>query len=287
MAGFSRRFIMAALAPAALACEGDPAGVRTLPGATITVTPDALTLTVGASARLAVTVRDLGGQPLSGREIRWSSSAPAIVDVSSTGLVTALAPGVASIGAHSDQSVGLARVVVQMDFRLPVSGAGSRLRSEMGTPTALCPGGEGGLRFDGGRECAHVGLSRYSLDFMVEEGLPTTTAVAAAADGVVSDICIQPPTEMTCGPNGPFVYIEHGFGFASFYAHLDPASVSVRRKTPVEQGEVLGTMGTWGAESYPWMHFELRYNNQDPGNNPVLDELLVDGRTLTEYRVSQ
>jgi murein DD-endopeptidase MepM/ murein hydrolase activator NlpD len=210
-----------------------------------------------------------------------------VVEVSATGLVTALAPGVASVGAYSDQSVGFARVVVQMDFRLPVSGDGSHLRSEMGTPTALCPGGEGGLRFDGGRECAHAGISRYSLDFMADEGLTTTTAVVAAADGVVTDVCRQPPTETTCGPNGPFVYIEHGFGFATFYSHLDPASISVRRKTPVVQGEALGSMGTWGAESYPWMHFELRYNNQDPGNNPVLDELLVDGRTLTEYRVSQ
>jgi murein DD-endopeptidase MepM/ murein hydrolase activator NlpD len=109
----------------------------------------------------------------------------------------------------------------------------------------------------------------------------------AAADGFVSDVCRQPPHETTCGPNGPFVYIEHGAGFATFYSHLDPGSIIVRRKTRVAQGEALGTMGTWGAESYPWMHFELRYQRQDPGENPVLDALLVDGRKLTDYRVGQ
>jgi murein DD-endopeptidase MepM/ murein hydrolase activator NlpD len=287
MAVSFHRSLAVALTLGASACGSEPAGLRTLPVVNITVTPAALILPVGGSRTLTAAVRDLEGRPLEGREIEWSSSAPAVVEVSATGLVTALAPGVASVGAYSDQSVGFARVVVQMDFRLPVSGDGPRLRSETGTPTALCPGGEGGLRFDGGRECAHAGISRYSLDFMAVEQTPGATAVVSGADGVVSDICIQPPAEATCGPNGPFVYIEHGFGFATFYSHLDPASVSVRRKTPVVQGEALGSMGTWGAESYPWMHFELRYNNQDPGINPVLDELLVDGRTLTEYRVSQ
>jgi hypothetical protein len=281
------RYLALAITLGAGACDSEPAGLRTLPVINITVTPAALTLSVGASRPLVAAVRDLEGRPLEGREIQWSSSAPAIVEVSTTGVVTGLAPGVASVGAYSDQSVGFARVVVQMDFRLPVLGDGTRLRSEMGTPTTLCPAGEGGLRTDGGWECAHAGISRYSLDFMAADGLHTATGVVAAADGVVSDICLQPPTETTCGPNGPFVYIEHGFGFATFYSHLDPASVSVRRKTPVVQGDALGSMGTWGAEGYPWMHFELRYNNQDPGNNPVLDELLVDGRTLTEYRVSQ
>jgi len=281
------RYLALALTLGAGACGSDPAGLRTLPVISITVTPGALILPVGASRALAAAVHDLEGRPSEGHEILWSSSAPAIVEVSATGVVTGLAPGVASVGAYSDQTVGFARVVVQMDFRLPVSGGGSRLRSEIGTPTLLCPAGEGGLRTDGGRECAHSGISRHSLDFMATEELPPATAVVAAADGVVSDICLQPPTETTCGPNGPFVYIEHGFGFASFYSHLDPASVSVRRKTPVAQGEALGGMGTWGAETYPWMHFELRYSNQDPDPNPVLDGLLVDGRTLAEYRVGQ
>jgi murein DD-endopeptidase MepM/ murein hydrolase activator NlpD len=269
------------------ACEGDPAGLRALPGVTITVKPDALTLTVGASTPLAATVQNLNGDTLTGREIQWSSSAPEIVEVSPTGVVTAIAIGVAMVGAYSDQGVGFTRVVVQMDFRLPVPASRSILRSETGSPTGLCPGGEGGLRDDGGRECSHAGISRYSLDFRSDSSLSVGAGVGAAADGTVMDVCRQPPTEATCGLNGPFVYIEHASGFATFYSHLDPGSISVRRKTKVAVGDALGRMGTWGAESYPWVHFEVRYNNQDPGPNPILDGLLVDGRKLTDYRVGQ
>lgn len=269
-----------------LGCSDEPAGLRTLPGVAITVTPDALTLPVGATASLDVTVSDLAGRPLTGLEVRWSSSAPAVASVSQTGVVTALSPGRASVGAYSERGVGFAHIVVQLDFRLPVSPS-SVLRSEIGTPTSLCPVGEGGLRTDGGRECSHAGISRYSLDFRSPDELPMAAEVGAAADGTVSDVCLRPPPEVTCGLDGPFVYIEHGFGFASFYSHLDPASISVRRKTAITQGETLGRMGTWGVESYPWTHFELRYGNRDDTQRRVLEHLLVGGRKLTDYRVSQ
>src|SRR5687768_1567706 len=106
MVVFSSRYLPLALALGASACWSEPSGVRTLPVVNITVTPNALILPVGTSRTLAAAVHDLEGRPLEDREILWSSSAPAIVEVSATGVVTALAPGVASVGAYSDQSVG-------------------------------------------------------------------------------------------------------------------------------------------------------------------------------------
>jgi hypothetical protein len=288
MASFPHNLTLATLVLAAGACESEPAGLRTLPGVIITVIPAHLVLSVGATAALHATVGDQEGRPLPEREVQWSSTAPEIVDVSPHGVVTGVAAGVAHVGAHSDQGVGFARVVVQMDFQLPVTAGQWSLRTEMGSPTALCPGREGGRRADGGLDCSHAGISRYSLDFRAPDGsgLPGQV-VMAAADGTVSDVCLQPPHEITCGPNGPFVYIEHESGFATFYSHLDPASVTVRRKTPVTQGEPLGRAGAWGTDGHPWVHFEVRYKNQDSGGSPVLDELLVDGRKLTEYRLAQ
>jgi murein DD-endopeptidase MepM/ murein hydrolase activator NlpD len=275
------------LAISAGGCENEPANVGSPAGTNISVTPVTLLLSVGASAQLAATVRGLDGTLLTGREVEWSSSAPAIAAVSESGIVTAIAPGTATVGAYSDQSVGFARVVVQLEFRLPVPSTRSLLTTEIGTASAGCPAGEGGLRADGGRDCRHAGISRYSLDFRPMPEHPAFTAVGAAADGRVDDVCVRPPTEVTCGPNGPFVYIVHGAGFATFYSHLDPASITVRRKMTVQQGDVLGHMGSWGDEGYPWMHFELRLNKQDPGDNRVLDNLLVDGRRFADYRVSE
>lgn len=269
-----------------LACSDEPAGLRALPVITIRVAPNTLTLPVGATAALEASVSDLEGNPLSGKEIAWSSSAPDVASVSRSGVVTAVSAGSASIGAYSEQSVGFAHVVVQLDFRLPVP-PGSILRTEMGSLTTLCPGGEGGLRQDGGRECSHAGISRYSLDFRSPEDAAAGTPVGAAADGTVGDICLRPPPETTCGPDGPFVYIEHGSGFASLYSHLDPASITIRRKTAVAQGEAIGRMGVYGSEPYPWAHFELRYGNQEPAQQVVLDQLLISRRRLTEYRIGQ
>jgi murein DD-endopeptidase MepM/ murein hydrolase activator NlpD len=287
MPALAVRSTLLLLAATTSACENEPAGTRMLPGVNISITPVTLVLSVGASAQLAATVRGLDGAPLTGRDIQWSSSAPGIAVVSGSGVVTALAPGTASVGAYSDQSVGFARVVVQLNFRLSVPATRSLLITEIGTTTAACPAGEGGLRADGGRDCRHAGVSRYSLDFRPAPEHPTFTAVGAAADGRIVDVCVRPPTEVTCGPNGPFVYIDHGAGFATIYSHLDPASITVRRKSLILQGDRIGSMGEWGDEGYPWMHFELRLDNQDPGENHVLDNLLLDGRRMADYRVAE
>ncbi len=278
------------------ACDRQSTEPEPLPAVTITVAPDRLTLSVGERGLLVATVRNSAGQMLAGRTVDWASSAPEIAVVSSAGLVTALAPGQTTIRAYSDQRVGFARVVVQEDFTLPLPGGRHwLLLTEVGTPTGSCAAGEGGLRQDGGRDCSHAGVSRYSLDFAAvtqEEGALTGVRpvdVLAAADGTVIDVCLRPPTEITCGPNGPFVTVEHRDGFVGIYAHLDPSSVTIRRKTPVTRGQPLGTMGAWGggggADENAWVHFELRFEGQGPNAASVLERLVVDGRRLTEYQV--
>jgi murein DD-endopeptidase MepM/ murein hydrolase activator NlpD len=287
------RAILALIAGLAFpGCDRQSTEPEPLPAVTITVAPDRLTLLVGQRALLVATVRGSAGQTLAGRTVNWTSSAPEVAAVSSAGLVTALAPGQTTITAYRDQRIGLARIVVQEDFSLPLpSGRHWLLQTEVGTPTGSCAAGEGGLRQDGARDCSHAGVSRYSLDFAAvtqEEGALTgvrPVEVLAAADGTVISVCLRPPTEVTCGPNGPSVTVEHRDGFMVIYAHLDPASVRIRRKTPVTRGQLLGTMGAWGADEDAWVHFELRFEGQGANAAPVLERLVVDGRRLTEYRV--
>jgi murein DD-endopeptidase MepM/ murein hydrolase activator NlpD len=114
-----------------------------------------------------------------------------------------------------------------------------------------------------------------------------TIEVLASADGIITDVCLQPLPEITCGPNGPFVQVEHRAGFLTIYGHLDPASVTLRRKTPVAQGQPLGMAGAWGTDSAPWIHFELRHDNQGAGSGLVLETLDLEGRKFSEYRAGQ
>ena len=287
----SHRLLVLLSIPYVASCGEDSASVEVISPVQITVNPSEVVLTIGASTQLEASVHGGSGELLGGREIQWSSSAPEIASVTRTGIVTALEVGRARIEAYTDQSVGFSRVVVPLNFRLPVSGPGRWLVvTETGSPAPECSGNEGGLRIDGSRDCSHGGISRYSLDFAdAEQWTGASPAsppreVVAAGDGTITDVCLQPPSQITCGSNGPFVLIEHAGGFSTIYAHLDPSSVSLRRKTAVQQGQSLGTMGAWGADRAPWLHFELRHENQGSSAASVLERVYLGGRAMGEYR---
>ena len=268
-------------------CEDRPTGPQTLPGVIITVTPAELSLTLGRSVELEATVTDLAGRILPDQAVRWSSSAPDIVAVSATGVVTALNVGSASIGAYSNQGVGFAQVLVPTSFRLPLRRA--IVVTEMGTPTSACPGKEGGLRVNGGWDCSHSGFSRYSLDLADPEqwaGFPSSgpePEVLAAAEGIIASVCLQPPN-ITCGPDGPYMVVEHPGEFLTIYGHLDAESVTLRRKTAVVRGQPLGRMGLGSGDAAPWLHFELRYNNQGANAASVLDAIDLGEETFQDYK---
>ena len=86
--------------------------VTTIPVASVAVTPNASDLVVGQTAQLKAEPRDASGQPLTGRTVVWTTSAPNVASVSSTGVVTAIAAGSATISATSEGKPGTATVNV-------------------------------------------------------------------------------------------------------------------------------------------------------------------------------
>ena len=86
--------------------------VRTVPVASVTVTPSTATISVGQTVSLIATPRDISGNPLTGRIVGWSSSDNTIATVSVTGVVTALAAGSVTITASSEGQSGTAAVTV-------------------------------------------------------------------------------------------------------------------------------------------------------------------------------
>ena len=80
--------------------------VAIVPVASVVVTPNANAIVVGQTVQLKAEPRDVAGQVLAGRTVAWTSSAPSVASVSSTGLVTALAPGEATITAASEGKSG-------------------------------------------------------------------------------------------------------------------------------------------------------------------------------------
>jgi uncharacterized protein YjdB len=86
--------------------------VTQVPVASVTVTPGSGTVAIGSSLQLSATTRDAGGNILTGRTIVWSTSAGGIATVNSSGLVTGVAAGTATITATSEGKSGTASITV-------------------------------------------------------------------------------------------------------------------------------------------------------------------------------
>jgi len=79
--------------------------------AVVTVSPTSATLGLGETVQLVATVTDAVGNPLT-RPLRWSSSDDAIATVDASGLVAAVAPGMATVTVRAGSAEAEALVAV-------------------------------------------------------------------------------------------------------------------------------------------------------------------------------
>lgn len=86
--------------------------VAVAPVTSVTVTPATGSLIIGATLQLSATTKDAAGDTLTGRAISWSSSNTSIASVSSSGLVTAVGVGTATITASSEGISGTSSIAV-------------------------------------------------------------------------------------------------------------------------------------------------------------------------------
>jgi hypothetical protein len=97
---FARLLVVALLISS---CDSSTAPVEV---ASVVVTAPASTLVVGGTIQATATVRDARGNELGGRPVEWSSSEDLTATVSSSGLITAVAPGPVTITARSEGQSG-------------------------------------------------------------------------------------------------------------------------------------------------------------------------------------
>jgi serine/threonine-protein kinase len=80
--------------------------------ARIRVSPDAVTLTVGATRRLEAVALDAAGAPVEGHALRWTTGNPAVAAISRDGVVTARGGGTTTVTAAAGGRRGAATVTV-------------------------------------------------------------------------------------------------------------------------------------------------------------------------------
>ena len=89
-----------------------PVTVTVVPVASVTLSPSPASLPVAGTLLLTATLKDANGNVLSGRTIAWASAATGVATVNSTGLVTGVGAGSATITATSEGQSGTAPVSV-------------------------------------------------------------------------------------------------------------------------------------------------------------------------------
>lgn len=82
----------------------------------------------------------------------------------------------------------------------------------------------------------------------IDISAPRGTKIRAASSGVVSRAAFT-------GGYGKLVIIDHGYGVQSAYAHN--SQIFVKESQVVQQGQVIGTVGTTGHSTGPHLHFEV------------------------------
>ena len=96
--------------------------------------------------------------------------------------------------------------------------------------------------------------SYYSIDWNKADDLGAL--MTAAAPGVVTSV-----VDLGSRSYGRYVIVDHGSGWSTLYAHLLSQWVTVGQS--VDQGQIIGQVGSTGGSTGPHLHFEERMNRRD------------------------
>ncbi len=87
---------------------------------------------------------------------------------------------------------------------------------------------------------------------------PTGTPIYASGNGII--------TKATRSSSfGNVVYIEHGYGYKTIYAHM--SKIVAKRGQKVNRGDLIGYVGNTGRSVAPHLHYEVHKNNRPV--NPI------------------
>ncbi|PTU74917.1 peptidoglycan DD-metalloendopeptidase family protein [Pseudomonas mangrovi] len=106
-------------------------------------------------------------------------------------------------------------------------------------------------RFSTGRK--HPILNKIRAHNGVDYAAPHGTPIKAAGDGRV----------ILAGRKGGYgntVIIQHGQSYRTLYAHMQGFAKGVRNGSTVEQGQIIGYIGTTGLSTGPHLHYEFQVN---------------------------
>src|SRR5256884_254559 len=159
--------------------------------ASVTVTPAPASVGLGQTVQLTATLKDANGNVLTGRVVTWASDNPAVATVSSTGLVTGVAQGEATITATSETKSGTAAVSAVSLTLAQLSPGGVHTCGVTTSGAAFCWGSNSSGQL-GGSAASQCETDYYG------SGVPCSTTAVAVAGGLTF-AAVSAGTSHTCG----------------------------------------------------------------------------------------
>lgn len=110
-------------------------------------------------------------------------------------------------------------------------------------------------------------------------GAPTGTPIYAAGNGTVEEVGGK-------GGYGNYIRLRHNSEIATAYAHMSRFAKGMKRGVRVEQGEVIGYVGSTGRSTGPHLHYEVLRNNRqvDPRSIDLPTGEKLEGRELQAFQ---
>lgn len=125
----------------------------------------------------------------------------------------------------------------------------------------------------------HPILNRMRAHKGVDYAAPTGTPIKSAGDGKVTFQGIK-------SGYGNVVIVDHGSGITTLYAHMSRFVKNTRNGRRVQQGDIIGYVGSTGAATGPHLHYEYRINgaHKDPRTVPLPNANPVPPAYAAEFR---
>ncbi len=130
---------------------------------------------------------------------------------------------------------------------------------------------------DGARVSSSFGMRKHPISGFnkmhkgVDFAAPIGTPVYAGGNGIIEMVGVN-------GGYGKYIRIRHNNEYKTAYAHLNSYKKGISKGVRVNQGEVIGYVGSTGRSTGPHLHYEIIYKNKQI--NP-LKLKLPSGKILT------
>lgn len=114
----------------------------------------------------------------------------------------------------------------------------------------------------------HPIYNRSRLHGGVDFAAPTGTSIFASGSGVIEVASWNPTSRRG---NGSYIAIQHDSGYRTLYLHMSAFAPGIAVGARVEQGQVIGAVGSTGGSTGPHLHYEVHLNGEK------LDPMTVQG----------